>query len=334
MRLELSTRDAPPALGEGPAFCSCSAAATSKELAPSSRAHGRRAWVPAGALAARPRTGRRRLPRARGEAQDPAQARAGGNSRREAAARKRPRPLLPPPAPPPKDETGLDPSCSSRQVEPERGSRRPHLVVSFRPPQGCSPRTRPRGPPGAHRARPRRPLSAPQSRVRRRPQSGAGAEAILCGGAGPEGGCTGLPSRAGPPGAPGPASPAPGRVWWRPRRRAPPGSGPAVTRAALAPPRATSPAPRAGRALPAKQRGLGTPWGPARAPWGCRAQGGGGGHKAAFVAPRPARGSRRNRPRPQRRPGPHGTRRPGLGRTRKPVPPAANRPPPRRRPRR
>lgn len=59
-----------------------------------------------------------------------------------------------------------------------------------------------------------------------------------------------------------PAYPTPARVWWRPRRRALPVSGSAVTRAALAPPRATSPASQAGCSLSAKQRGLGTPRSP------------------------------------------------------------------------
>lgn len=51
-----------------------------------------------------------------------------------------------------------------------------------------------------------------------------------------------------------PAYPTPARVRWLPRRRALPVSGSAVTRAALAPPRATSPAPQAGRSLSTKQR--------------------------------------------------------------------------------
>lgn len=61
-----------------------------------------------------------------------------------------------------------------------------------------------------------------------------------------------------------PAYPTPARVRWLPRRRrrALPVSGSAVTRAALAPPRATSPAPRAGRSLSTKQRGPGMSWSP------------------------------------------------------------------------
>lgn len=86
-----------------------------------------------------------------------------------------------------------------------------------------------------------------------------------------------------------PAYPTPGRVWWRPRRRrAQPVSGSAVTRAALAPPRATSPAPRAGPLSFRQTKGprdAAEPAGPGPGAPGWRAEGGGGGHKAAFVAP-------------------------------------------------
>lgn len=99
-----------------------------------------------------------------------------------------------------------------------------------------------------------------------------------------------------PPGRPLPAPP--GLPAHR-RRRARSASGAAVTRAALAPPRATSPAPRAGRARSAEQRGLGRRGARRRA--GRRAEGGGGGHKAAFVPPRPARcGGRGASARPHR----------------------------------
>lgn len=157
------------------------------------------------------------------------------------------------------------------------GSRRPHLAVTgLQPPAGLQLPDSPRmaaarrtrrtwGPPaapplraaitGSHRAfsqaRTPRPFC-----VRRRP--GRGAQRWL--------------HRAPIPRRPPKSSrqtryqlrlPHAPRVWWRPRRhrRALPVSGSAVTRAALAPPRATSPAPRAGRSF-GQQRGLGMPRSP------------------------------------------------------------------------
>lgn len=177
-------------------------------------------------------------------------------------------------------------------------------------------------------------------------QSGAEGEAILSGAPVPvaedKGGCARLASRAGPRArlrelpaetVTSPAYPTPAPVRWLPRRRrrrrALPVSGSAVTRAALAPPQATSPAPRAGPALSFDQtkgpRDVAEPPGPGAGAPGWRAEGGGDGHKAAFVRPRPARCGGRTRPRPP----------PGSGRTaratwdsagtRRPVTPAANR---------
>lgn len=102
-----------------------------------------------------------------------------------------------------------------------------------------------------------------------------------------------------------PAYPTPARVWWRPRRRALPVSGSAVTRAALAPPRATSPASQAGRSLSAKQRGLGTPRSP---PGPCQARQTGGPRAEAAVTKRllcrPARPAAVAETVPARRAGP------------------------------
>lgn len=126
-------------------------------------------------------------------------------------------------------------------------------------------------------ARPRRPCPRRNHGFAPRLQSGADAEAILseapvgprstrvaapgfCPAPAPEPGD--LPAETVISLAGRPAYPTPARVRWRPRRRALPVSGSAVTRAALAPPRATSPASQAGRSLSAKQRGLGTPQSP------------------------------------------------------------------------
>lgn len=172
-------------------------------------------------------------------------------------------------------------------------------------------------------------------------QSGADAEAILSEAPVPAAehkvGCTGLLSRAGPraPRAPAetvtsPAYPTPARVSWRPQcRRALPVSGSAVTRGALAPPRATSPLPR--RA---------TLFRPNKGASGCRrarlvrtrrarlqGQGRRRRSQSGFCAapPGPLRG--RNLPRPPRRPGRTAPAAPGSAGTRKPVPSAANRSP-------
>lgn len=212
------------------------------------------------------------------------------------------------------------------------GSRRPHLAVPFQAPEGRPAHTGPaRGAPSPRR----------NHGFARRPQSGADAEAILCGGAGPGRGARRWLHRAPVPRRPprelraeavgSPAYPhaGPGLV------ASPPPPRPARIRLRSD---TSSPRPTPGHVsrAPGGPRSLGQTKGPRDAAGpgpgapGDRAKGGGGGHKAAFVAPRPARGGGGlNRPRPpaaQARP--HRARRPGLGRTRKPVPSAANRPPP------
>lgn len=163
------------------------------------------------------------------------------------------------------------------------GSRCPHLAeprtsprkaaARGKPPMAAAQHTRPCAPGPARGA----PSPRRNHGFAPRLQSGADAEAILSEApVGPRSTGVAAPGSCPAPGRePGdlpvetvislarcPAYSTPARVWWRPRRRALPVSGSAVTRAALAPPRATSPASQAGRSLSAKQRGLGAPRSP------------------------------------------------------------------------
>ncbi|XP_047275566.1 translation initiation factor IF-2-like [Homo sapiens] len=177
------------------------------------------------------------------------------------------------------------------------------------------------------------------------PQRAAAPRTRLCSGPGrraQECSCTQWLSRAHPgaprssgtrslPPVPGcPAYPTPARIWRRTRhRRALPVSGSAVTRAALAPPRATSPAPSAATLLRPNKEAPGRR-GACHARTG-RARPKGQGRRrrsqSGFCATHPARCGSRNCPRPPQKPDRAAPVAPGSGGTQKPVPPAANRHP-------
>lgn len=150
-----------------------------------------------------------------------------------------------------------------------------------------------------------------------------------------KGGCARLASRAGPR-----APTAPGGNRYQPRL---PHAGPGPV--ATPPPRpprirlrsdTRSPCPTPGHVSRSPSgplsfdqtkgpRDVAEPSEPGPGAPGWRAEGGGDGHKAAFVPPRPARCGGRNRPRPPHWPGRTARATQGSAGTRKPVPPAANR---------
>ncbi|XP_033075716.1 translation initiation factor IF-2-like [Trachypithecus francoisi] len=127
-----------------------------------------------------------------------------------------------------------------------------------------------------------------------------------------------------------PAYPTPARIWRRTRhRRALPVSGSAVTRATLAPPRATSPAPstatllRPNKEAPGRRGACHARTGRARP----KGQGRRRRSQSGFCATHPTRCGSRNYARPPRKPGRAAPVAPGSGGTQKPVPPAVNRHP-------
>lgn len=218
--------------------------------------------------------------------------------------------------------------ASERERASGAGSRRPHLVVPLQAPEG-----RPAHPGPARGA----PFSAPQSRVRaappvrrgrrghfvRRRRSRPRSTKVAAPGSCPapaaprelRAEAVGSPAypHAGPGLVASPPPPRPARIRLRSDTRSPRPTPGHVSRA-----------PGGPRSL-GQTKGPRDAAGPGPGAPGDRAKGGGGGHKAAFVAPRPARGGGGGLNRPQRRPDPTERAAPGSeGRgSRCPPPPTA-----------